>query len=141
MRVEKTFEVNRSRDEVVDLLCRDESLLQLLPGESEIVDSKGDQRTMRTHYRALGRDGVATFDFTFMLDGNIRFQKVCDGRIWRELSGEVLVEERRGGAQLRIQLSGRTKSFVPEFTIKQPMEDYLEQMSSALRTLIDSHAS
>ena len=100
MRVEKTFEVNRSRDEVVDLLCRDETLLALLPGETEIVASEGDHRTMRTHYRALGRDGVATFDFTFLMDGNIRFQKVCDGRIWRELSGEVLIVG--GGPVLRL---------------------------------------
>ena len=74
MRVEKSFEVNRSRDEVVELLCRDEVLLQLLPGKSEIIDSSGDNRRLRTHYRALGRDGVATFDFSFLLDGNIRFQ-------------------------------------------------------------------
>ena len=141
MRVEKTFEVNRSRDEVVELLCRDETLLKLLPGETEIVASEGDDRTMRTHYRALGRDGVATFDFTFLMDGNIRFQKVCDGRIWRELSGEVQVEERHGGSQLRIQMSGRTKGFVPEFTIKQPMEEQIEQMSDALRGLLTSPAS
>ena len=138
MRVEKSFEVGRSRDEVVELLCRDEALLQLMPGKSEIVDSRGDNRTMRTHYRALGRDGVATFDFTFLLDGNIRFQKVCDGRIWRELSGEVLIEERGEGAQLRIKLSGRTKGLVPEFTIKQPMEEQVEQMSAALQDLLSA---
>ena len=138
MRVEKSFEVGRSRDEVVELLCRDEALLQLMPGKSEIVDSRGDNRTMRTHYRALGRDGVATFDFTFLLDGNIRFQKVCDGRIWRELSGEVLIEERGKGSQLRIKLSGRTKGLVPEFTIKQPMEEQVEQMSAALQDLLSA---
>lgn len=136
MRVEKSFEVERNRDEVVELLCRDEALLQLLPGESEIVESKGDHRTLRTHYRALGRDGVATFEFTFLLDGNIRFQKVCDGRVWRELSGEVLIEERGRRTQLRIKLSGRTKGLVPEFTIKQPMEEQVEQMSAALRDLL-----
>ena len=136
MRVEKSFEVGRGRDDVVKLLCCDDTLLQLLPGESEIVEREGDNRTVRTHYRALGRDGVATFDFTFLLDGNIRFEKVCDGRIWRELSGEVRVEERQGGSQLCIQLSGRTKGFVPEFTIKQPMEEQIEQMTGALRDLL-----
>ena len=136
MRVEKSFEVERSRDDVVDLLCRDETLVKLLPGESEIVESAGDRRTVRTHYRALGRDGVATFEFTFLMDGNIRFQKVCDGRVWRELSGEVAVEPRRQGAQLCVQMSGRTKTLVPEFTIKQPMEDQIQQMSDALRDLL-----
>ena len=119
MRVEKSFEVSRNRDEVVERLCSDGTLLELLPGDSEIVESDGDHRTVRTHYQALGREGVATFDFTFLMDGNIRFQKRCDGRIWRELSGEVAIEERRNGAQLNIQMSGRTKPLIPEFTIKQ----------------------
>ena len=136
MRVEKSFEVPRSRDDVVEALCSDATLLELLPGESEIVERDGDQRTVRTRYTALGREGVATFDFTFLMDGNIRFQKRCDGRIWRELSGEVAIEERNQGAELRIQMSGRTKSLVPEFTIKQPMEEQVEQMAGALRELL-----
>jgi carbon monoxide dehydrogenase subunit G len=140
VRVEKSFEVSRSRDEVVERLCSDETLLELLPGKSEIVESEGDHRTVRTHYQALGREGVATFDFIFLMDGNIRFQKRCDGRIWRELSGEVAIEERRNGAQLRIQMSGRTKSLIPEFTIKQPMEEQVEQMASALRELLGPEA-
>ena len=140
MRVEKSFEVSRNRDEVVERLCSDETLLELLPGESEIVESEGDHRTVRTHYQALGREGVATFDFTFLMDGNIRFQKRCDGRIWRELSGEVAIEERRNGAQLNIQMSGRTKPLIPEFTIKQPMEEQVEQMASALRELLGPKA-
>ena len=140
MRVEKSFEVSRNRDEVVERLCSDETLLELLPGESEIVESDGDHRTVRTHYQALGREGVATFDFTFLMDGNIRFQKRCDGRVWRELSGEVAIEERRNGAQLNIQMSGRTKPLIPEFTIKQPMEEQVEQMASALRELLGPKA-
>lgn len=140
MRVEKSFQIDRDRDDVVALLCSDETLLKLLPGKSEIVESEGDRRTIRTHYRALGRDGVATFDFTFLLDGNIRFEKRCDGRIWRELAGEVLVEERGRGSQLRIQMSGRTKGLVPEFTIKQPMEEQIGQMSEALQDLLTSQA-
>ena len=140
MRVEKSFEVSRNRDEVVERLCSDETLLELLPGESEIVESEGDHRTVRTHYQALGREGVATFDFTFLMDGNIRFQKRCDGRVWRELSGEVAIEERRNGAQLNIQMSGRTKPLIPEFTIKQPMEEQVEQMASALRELLGPKA-
>ena len=136
MRVEKSFEVERSRDDVVELLCQDETLLKLFPGESEIVESEGDRRTIRTHYRALGREGVATFHFTFLMDGNIRFEKVCDGRVWRELKGEVEVQQRGKAAQLRIQMSGRTKTLVPEFTIQQPMEEQIEQMTDSLRELL-----
>ena len=136
MRVQKSLEVSRSRDEVVELVCCDESLLGLLPGKCEIIDSEGDQRTVRSHYRVLGGEGVATFDVTYLMDGNIRFQKVCDGRIWRELSGEVLIDEQGAGSRLRIELKGRTKGFVPEFTIKQPMEEQVEQMIDALRDLL-----
>ena len=140
MRVEKRFEVGLDRDNVVELLCQDETLLKLLPGESEIVASEGDRRTIRTHYRALGREGVATFEFTFLMDGNIRFEKICDGRIWRELSGEDEVEPRGEGARLRIEMNGRTKALVPEFTIKQPLEEQIEQMTDSLRELLASSA-
>jgi hypothetical protein len=34
---------------------------------------------------------------------------------------------------VRIQLEGRTKALVPEFTIRGPMQDQLEQMAKALR--------
>ena len=141
MQLEQHFEVDRSRDDVVALLCRDETLLKLLPGDTEIVKSEGDHRTMRTHYQALGREGVATFDFTFLVDGNLRFEKVCDGRIWRQLSGEVEVEELGEGAELRIQLNGRTKGLVPEFTIKPSMEEQIQLMSEALRDLLSGGAS
>jgi len=134
MDLSERFEVMRPRDEVVDLLCRDETLLGLLPqGDTEIVESQGDERTTRTRYRALGREGVATFHFTFQMDGSIRFEKVCDGNVWRKLEGLVTVEEIDDqSCEVRIELSGRTKTLVPEFTIKAPMEDQIHEMTMAL---------
>jgi hypothetical protein len=128
------FQVMRSRDDVVEILCRDETLLDLLPeGDTQIVSSEGDHRTTETRYTALGREGVATFDFTFLMDGGIRFSKVCDGNVWKKLEGLVSVEEIDDrSCEVTIELSGRTKALVPEFAIKGPMEDQIQEMTLAL---------
>ena len=134
MHLEKQFDVKRPRAEVVDVLARDETLIELFPEqETEIVDSRGNRRTTRTRYRALGREGEVTFHFCFESDGNIRFEKDCDGRIWRELKGLVSFEERGQGTRVRLELEGRTKALVPEFTVKGQMQSQLEEMSEALR--------
>ncbi len=138
MHLERSFPVWLSRDEVVDLLCRDETLLGLFPGgDTEIVERSGDTCTTRTRYNALGREGVATFHFTFLLDGDVRFEKVCDGVVWRELVGQVHIEERSSGTRLRIEMKGRTKPLVPEFSIKGQMEKQLEQMEASLRARLE----
>jgi carbon monoxide dehydrogenase subunit G len=137
MQLEKSFDLKSPRDEVVAVLCRDETLIGLLgEGDTELVESRGDRRTTRTRYRALGREGVATFHFTYLLDGNVRFEKVCDGNVWRELRGEVTVAERGDGARVTIEMTGRTKTLVPEFTIRGPMEEQLQQMSESLLRML-----
>jgi carbon monoxide dehydrogenase subunit G len=139
LRLEKQFDVERSRDDVVECVVQDVTLTELFPdAESEIVESRGDRRTVRSHYRALGREGTATFHFDFLLDGGVRFEKVCDGRVWRRLVGQVSFEERGAGTRVRIELDGQTKSLVPEFTIKGAMRDQLEQMARALRQRIEA---
>ncbi len=139
MRLEKTFEVNRSRDDTVACVGDEATLLDLFPdGQTEIVGREGDRITTRTRYKALGREGVATFHFTHLLDGNIRFSKVCDGNVWKQLDGELSFEELDGGlTQVRIEMEGRTKGLVPEFTIKAPMRGQIEEMASALRRRIE----
>jgi hypothetical protein len=133
------FEVARSRDEVVELLCCDEALLELLPqGDTEIVERDGDHRTTETRYTALGQEGVATFHFTFLMDGNIRFEKVCDGRVWKRLQGLVTIEELdEGHSQVTIELSGRTKALVPEITIRGPMAEQIQDMTAALEERLE----
>ncbi len=136
MNLTRRFEVERSRDEIVDRLCRDETLLGLLAGgDTQIVESVGDRRTIRTEY--LGRP--LTFHFTFLMDGNIRFEKVCDGNVWRQLTGYVGVEELgEDRCRVSIELSGRTRSLVPEFTIKAPMEAQIRDMAEALEDTLSS---
>ena len=138
VRLEKTFVVRAARDAAAEVVASDETLLGLFPeAKTEIVASRGERRTVRSHYRALGREGVATFHFDVQLDGNVRFEKVCDGNVWRRLSGDVTLEERGGGTRVRIAMEGATKAFVPEFTIKGPMGDQLEAMAKALRERLE----
>ena len=132
------FEVMRSRDDVVELLCRDETLLGLLPqGDTTIVESDGDHRTTETRYRALGREGIVTFRFTFQLDGSVRFEKVCDGNVWRKLEGLVSAEEIDDtSCEVRIELRGVTQALIPEFSIKAPLEQQIREMKTALEEML-----
>jgi len=141
MRMEKEFEVTRPREEAAALLADDGVLADLFPDtETEIVARKGARRTIESHYTALGREGVATFHFDFQPNGDVRFEKVCDGRIWRELAGSVTLTERKAKTRVRIELEGRTKALVPEFTIRGPMQDQLEQMAKALKKRLGAQA-
>jgi carbon monoxide dehydrogenase subunit G len=134
MKLSESFEVLRPRDDIVELLCAEETLLGLLPGgDTEVVARDGDHCTTETRYRALGHEGVARFRFSFLMDGSVRFEKVCDGKVWKKLEGLVCVEERTNeSCEVRLELSGRTRSLVPEFTIKVPMEEQIRDMTAAL---------
>ena len=134
MRMEKEFDVDRSRAEAAALLADDAVLCALFPDtQTAIVGRAGSRKTVESHYTALGRAGVATFHFDFAPDGNVSFEKVCDGRVWRELRGAVTLAERKQRTRVRIALEGRTKTLVPEFTIRGPMQDQLDQMAKALK--------
>lgn len=138
MRLSKEFQVPRPPEEAAAVLRDDEVLVGLFPDtETEIVASEGRRRTTRSRYRALGREGEATFHFDFEDDGSVRFEKVCDGRVWRALKGDVRFTPEGGGTRVRITMEGRTKGFVPEFTIKGPMQEQIEQMAEALRARIE----
>ena len=65
--------------------------------------------------------------------GGEGFAKVCDGNVWKKLEGLVSVEEIDDTTcEVSIELSGKTKTLVPEFTIKGPMEDQIREMTLAL---------
>lgn len=138
MQLKTEFEANCPRDAAVEIAARDETLLGLFPdSDTEIVASEGDRKTTRTHYTALGRSGTATFHFTYLLDGDIRFEKECDGNVWRELRGTLSFRECGERTRVGIEMEGRTKSLVPEFTIKAPMREQLDQMARALRARLE----
>ena len=134
MHLEKEFDVDGEPQRAFERVAQEEVLLDLFPEtRSEIVSREGDRRTLRSHYTALGQPGVATFHFHFVPEREVRFEKVCDGRVWRELRGIVRFEERGAKTRVHIEMDGRTKGLVPEFTIKGAMKDQLEQMAQALR--------
>ena len=134
MHLEKEFDVPCPPERASEIASRDQTLLELFPdAKTEIVKSTGRRKTTRTEYTALGRQGVATFHFDFLDDGDIAFEKVCDGNVWKQLMGKLHFGGRRGGTRVKIEMEGRTKGLVPEFTIKAPMRDQMEQMARALR--------
>lgn len=134
MHLEKEFDVDSAPDAAWRRVASDEALLTLFPEtRTELVASEGDRRTLRSHYTALGQQGTATFHFTFVPEDCVRFEKVCDGRVWRELKGTVTFRARGRKTRVRLQMDGRTKPLVPEFTIKGAMKDQIEQMARALR--------
>lgn len=138
MHLEKQFDVSRPRNDAVEIARRDETLLGLFPDtKTEIVESRGGRRTTRTEYSALGRTGTVTFHFTTREDGDVEFEKVCDGNVWRELRGRLSFEARGDRTRVRVAMDGRTKSLVPEFTIKGAMRDQIEEMAAALRERIE----
>ena len=138
MRIERHFDVKQPREAAVERTARDETLLSLFPeGRVEIVARKGARRTVRTHYRALGREGTATFHFDFEPGGEVRFEKVCDGNIWRELQGEVRFASRGKGTRVTLSAEGRTRVLVPELAIRAPMQEQIEAMAAALRECIE----
>jgi hypothetical protein len=136
MHLEKQFDLRCSPEAAAGAVADDEALLGLLP-DSEIVERDGNLRTLRSRYRALGQEGTATFHFVFGADGGVEFEKVCDGRVWRALTGSVRFEKRGAGTRVRIVMEGRTKPLVPEFTIRGPLRDQLERMARALREHIE----
>jgi carbon monoxide dehydrogenase subunit G len=139
LHLEKKFDVKRERDAAVEIAAREETVVGLFPdAETEIVARAGDRCTARTKYRALGREGEATFHFTYLKGGDVRFEKVCDGRVWSKLEGSLSFEERGEKTRVRIEMDGRTKGLVPEFTIKGPMQEQLDQMAKALRRCLEA---
>jgi carbon monoxide dehydrogenase subunit G len=138
MRLTKDFEVSRARADAAAVLADERTILSLFDGaKTEVVKRDGNKLTTHSKFRALGRDTDATFHFTFAADGNVRFEKVCDGNVWKKLEGKISFEERGARTRVRFEMEGATRAFVPEFTIKLPLEQQLESMARALRAKIE----
>lgn len=139
MKLNKEFDVGASRDRACEVLAEDATLTSLFPDtETEIIARAGKRRTTRSQYKLLGQEGEATFHFDAQEDGSVHFQKVCNGRVWKELRGSVTLHERGPKLRVRIDMEGRTKGFVPEFTIKTPLQKQLDDMARALRRRMES---
>jgi hypothetical protein len=134
MRLSKEFDVTATRERASEVLGEDATLTSLFPDtRTDIVARKGKRRTTKSVYKLLGQEGEATFHFDAQDDGSVAFAKVCDGRVWKELTGRVTLAERGAKLRVRIEMEGRTKAFVPEFTIKTPLQKQLDDMAAALK--------
>jgi carbon monoxide dehydrogenase subunit G len=138
MHLEKEFSVSRSRGDVARALDSDETIAALIPN-TRVTSKGGGVRETLTRVSVAGVQRELRFVFESRPDGNVRFSKVCDGRIWRSLEGEIRFED-QGGARTRVCLSmdGRTRSLIPELAISGPMRSQLDEMVEALRKRIDA---
>jgi carbon monoxide dehydrogenase subunit G len=138
MHLEKEFSVARARDEVARAVDDDETIAALIPN-TRVTGRSGARRETTTQVTLAGVERELRFVFETRPDGNLRFSKVCDGRIWRSLEGEIRFED-QGGSRTRVRLSmdGRTKALVPELAISGPMKSQLDEMVEALRKRIDA---
>lgn len=138
MHLEKEFSVGRPRDEVARALDSDETIAALIPN-TKVTGKGGGRRETLTRVSVAGVERELRFVFESRPDGNVRFSKVCDGRIWRSLEGEISFSD-QGGTRTRVRLSmdGRTKALVPELAISGPMKSQLDEMVEALRKRIDA---
>jgi hypothetical protein len=139
MKLSKEFDVTATRARACEVLAEDATLTSLFPDtKTDIVARSGRRRTARSVYKLLGQEGEATFHFDAQDDGGVKFAKVCDGRVWKELSGRVTLQERGAKLRVRIEMEGKTKGFVPEFTIKAPLQKQLDDMAAGLRQRMES---
>ena len=134
MQLSKEFDVTATRTRACEVLAEDATLTSLFPDtKTDIVARKASRRTTKSVYTLLGQEGEATFHFDTQQDGSRKFAKVCDGRVWKELSGRVTLAERGAKLRVRIEMEGKTKAFVPEFTVRVPLQKQLDDMAKALR--------
>lgn len=137
MRFEKAFVVERPRQAVVTDLDDDRTFAALFPETR--VQKRGERvRETCTPFRALGQSREIRFVFQTLPGGNVRFEKICDGNVWRSLEGEVRVEEQdESSTRVVLSMDGRTRTLVPEITIRGPLRDQIEQMAEALRRRLE----
>ena len=135
MHFEREFEVHRSLPEVAALLDDDATIASLLPGTTVTPRPDGTRETRTA--APLGQSRDVRFLFTRHAEG-LRFEKICDGNIWRSLDGEVrLGNLETGRTRVQLRLQGRTRTFVPELTIRGPMRDQIDRMTRALRARLE----
>ena len=138
MKFEKEFVVDRPREDVVAALDDDRTFAAFFP-DTQVTRKSERVRETSTPFQALGQSRDIRFVFETLPDGNVRFEKICDGNVWRSLEGEVRLEPHaQGRTRVLLRMDGRTRTLVPEIVIRSPMREQIEQMSRALRTRLQA---
>jgi hypothetical protein len=137
MEIEKKFVVSRPREALVPLLDEDKTFTSLFP-DTRIVSREGSRRETATPFTAMGQSRDIRFVFETLPDGGLRFEKICDGNVWRSLEGEVRLEARADDTtRVVLRMEGRTRTFVPELAIRGPMRDQIAEMARSLRARLE----
>jgi carbon monoxide dehydrogenase subunit G len=138
MHLEREFSIARPLAEVARALDSDDTIAALIPNTRITAAGAGRRETL-TQVSVGGVQRELRFVFESRPDGSVRFSKICDGRIWRSLEGEIRFEP-QGESRTRVRLSmdGRTRALVPELAISGPMRGQLDEMVEALRKRIDA---
>ena len=137
MHLEKQFDVKRPRAEAAQRRWRDdETLAQPLP-RHEHRDRRAQGQTPHDaqplHARSVARASRPSTS-SFRDDGDVDFEKVCDGRVWRELRGTR--DASRTAARARACASrwtGAPRRSCRSSRSAAPMQEQIEQMATALR--------
>ena len=122
MHLEKEFDVERPRAEAIALAARDDTLLGSVPRHADRDRRAQGQApdASRSHYTALGREGTATFHFDFRPERRRRLREGLRrprlARAARAVTSRS--DARKGSTRVHIEMDGRTKALVPEFTIR-----------------------
>jgi carbon monoxide dehydrogenase subunit G len=138
MHLEREFSIGRPLAEVARALDSDETIAALIPN-TRVTGTGAGRRETLTQVSVGGVQRELRFVFENRPDGSVRFSKICDGRIWRSLEGEIRFEA-QGESRTRVRLSmdGRTRALVPELAISGPMRSQLDEMVEALRKRVDA---
>ena len=137
VKFENEFVVRRGKADIAAVLASDETVTQLFPN-TEIVSNQGGARETKTRVSALGTESIVRFVFKAAADGGLTFSKICDGKVWRSLEGAIrLSPVNDSTTRVQLEMEGSTRALVPEFTIRTPMKDQLQQMTRALRERLE----
>lgn len=124
------------RDEVARSLDRDSTFEALFPN-TRVTDRGGGVRETVTRVSLAG--AARDLRFVFEVDplGNVHFRKVCDGKIWRSLDGEIRLDALDGSStRVTVLMDGESRALVPERAISGPMRSQLDEMVEALRARV-----
>ena len=137
MEIEKEFVVRKSGASARAVLDDDETLCSLFP-DTEIVSSEDGVRETLTHYAGFGAARDLRFIFRRVAEG-MDFEKVCDGNVWRSLTGAIRLRELNPNTTHgSLRMEGRTRTLVPEAAIRGPMREQIDPMTQALRSRMEA---
>jgi carbon monoxide dehydrogenase subunit G len=138
MRLEEEFVVRKPRPEVAAILDRDETVRAMFP-DAEVIALADGTREARACFSGLGAPRDVRVQLRTDPSGDLRFDKVCDGNVWRSLSGEVrLLAVNERTTRVVVSMEGRTHALVPELTVRAPAREQLGQLARALRSCLQA---